>query len=130
MIRRHLRLTCSAACILLLAAASAGCGGDDDEPVPGGAPGLGAPRGDASAGREVFTQEASPACGSCHTLEDAGTDGRAAPNLDQLQPGFEQIERAVRQGPGSMPSYEDRLSDTQIENVAAYVFEATRPAPP
>lgn len=81
-------------------------------------------RGDLEAGREIFTARADPTCASCHTLEDAGATGTAAPNLDELQPSFEQVVNAVRTGPGIMPSYRDQLSDDQIEDVAAYVSHA------
>lgn len=33
---------------------------------------------DANLGKQLFTQK----CGSCHTLEDAGTKGTQGPNLD------------------------------------------------
>lgn len=66
-----------------------------------------------------------PGCGSCHVLEDAGTTGTVRPNLDDLQPDAERVAQAVRTGPGAMPSYEGQLSDEQIENVAAYVSEAS-----
>lgn len=81
-------------------------------------------RGDPEAGREIFTQQADPACATCHTLADAGATGTAAPNLDERQPSFEDVANAVRTGPGIMPSYSDQLSDRQIDDVAAYVSQA------
>jgi cytochrome c oxidase subunit 2 len=36
----------------------------------------------AAAGKAVFTQTASPTCGSCHTLAAAGATGTVGPNLD------------------------------------------------
>ena len=42
------------------------------------------PEGDPAAGREVFLGTA--ACGSCHTLSDAGTSGSVGPNLDAVKP--------------------------------------------
>jgi mono/diheme cytochrome c family protein len=35
--------------------------------------------GGASRGKQLFTEK----CGSCHTLADAGTQGRVGPNLDE-----------------------------------------------
>ncbi|WEX11695.1 cytochrome c [Chelativorans sp. AA-79] len=80
---------------------------------------------DASAppGRQVF-QSAEPACAICHILEDAGAKGRVGPSLDSLQPSAEQVRSAVREGPGTMPSYADRLSQDQIDALAEYVAGA------
>jgi cytochrome c6 len=72
-------------------------------------------------GREVFVEVAQPQCGLCHTLADAEAAGTIAPSLDDLQPTREQVQAAVRQGPGVMPFYGDILSDEQIEAVSAYV---------
>ena len=108
-----------AAVIAVAAFGLASCGGNGDRGDE--AAGM---RGDTQAGREIFTARADPVCGSCHTLEDAGSPGTAAPNLDELQPSFEQVLNAVRTGPGIMPSYSDQLSDDEIEDVAAYVSDA------
>ena len=72
-------------------------------------------------GKEVFLEVAQPPCGVCHTLADAEAQGTIAPSLDNLQPTQEQVQAAVRQGPGVMPTYGDILSDEQIEAVSAYV---------
>jgi cytochrome c6 len=95
-----------------------GCGGDGEN----GANGDGAGAGDL--GREVFTSIADPSCGSCHTLADAGTTGTIGPNLDELQPSREKVAQAVRNGVGVMPSFQDRLTDEQIDAVATYVADA------
>ena len=77
--------------------------------------------GDEQAlGREVFVAN----CGSCHVLADAETSGSVGPNLDQLAPDAATVEQQVRNGGGGMPAFEGRLSDEQIEAVAAYVAEA------
>ncbi|HUP33514.1 MAG TPA: c-type cytochrome [Gaiellaceae bacterium] len=110
----------TAAAALLGAMLLAGCGGGDGNGNDTGA----AENGAHEAGRQVFTAEADPACASCHTLADAGATGTAAPNLDELQPSAEQVEEAVRTGPGIMPAYEGELSEQQIEDVAAYVADA------
>jgi mono/diheme cytochrome c family protein len=90
-----------AAVIAVAAFGLASCGGNGDRGDE--AAGM---RGDTQAGREIFTARADPVCGSCHTLEDAGS------------------LNAVRTGPGIMPSYSDQLSDDEIEDVAAYVSDA------
>ena len=76
-------------------------------------------QGDLVAGKGVFLGPA--ACGSCHTLGDAGTSGTIGPNLDASQPNVELIVDRVRNGQGVMPSFQDSLSDQQIQDVAAYV---------
>lgn len=77
------------------------------------------------AGRMIFTEEAQPACGICHTLADAETEGTLGPSLDGLQPTFEQVVAAVSSGPGVMPSYEDKLTAEEIEAIAHYVSTVT-----
>jgi cytochrome c6 len=72
-------------------------------------------------GREVFVEVAQPPCGVCHALADAEAAGTIAPSLDALRPTREQVEAAVRTGPGVMLPYGDSLSDEQIEAVSAYV---------
>lgn len=72
-------------------------------------------------GRNVFVEVAEPQCGLCHTLADAEAAGTIAPSLDDLQPTREQVQAAVRTGPGVMPVFADSLSDEQIEAVSAYV---------
>ena len=78
--------------------------------------------GDASAGEEIF---AANGCGSCHTLEAAGTSGNVGPNLDEAQPSFEVAVDTITHGAGAMPAFEGQLEDQQIADVAAYVVEST-----
>ena len=78
--------------------------------------------GDPEAGESVFAAEG---CGGCHTLEEAGSSGTIGPNLDGLQLDFDSVVRQVTDGGGGMPAFGDRLSDEQIRDVAAFVFEAS-----
>jgi cytochrome c6 len=75
--------------------------------------------GDPVAGKEVFLGTAG--CGSCHTLADAGATGNVGPNLDDLKPSYEAVEKQVTNGGGVMPAFKDSLSEKQIEDVSAYV---------
>ena len=79
--------------------------------------------GDPVAGEKVF---ASAGCGGCHTLQAAGSDGTVGPDLDEEQPSFDDAVERVTDGKGQMPSFRDSLSDTQINDVAAYVAESTK----
>lgn len=78
-----------------------------------------------AAGRKVFMEQAQPSCTVCHTLSDAGATGVVGPNLDELAPSAERVQRAVTSGVGIMPSFEDSLSDAQIAAVALYVSTVT-----
>jgi sulfite dehydrogenase len=106
---RRLAAVCLAASLL-----AAGCGGEDDE---NGASG-------SDRGRTLFTSQAEPACGSCHTLADADTSGTIGPNLDELQPTADRVQRAMSEGPGAMPRYDESLTDEDIAAVAEYVETA------
>jgi cytochrome c6 len=75
--------------------------------------------GDPAAGKQVFL--GASACGSCHTLADAGTSGSIGPNLDESQPDFELALDRVTNGQGGMPSFSSTLSEQQIADVSAYV---------
>ena len=75
--------------------------------------------GDAAAGKQVFLGPS--ACGTCHTLSDAGTSGTVGPNLDDAQPPADLVVDRVTNGQGAMPSFSSSLSEQQIADVAAYV---------
>jgi len=78
----------------------------------------GTPAQPVARGKSVF---ASSGCGACHTLRAAGAAGRVGPNLDQRKPAATLVSARVTDGKGAMPSYRGRLSDGDIEAVAAYV---------
>jgi mono/diheme cytochrome c family protein len=93
-----------------------------------------APSGDTAAGKEIF---ASAGCGTCHTLQDAGTNGSAGPNLDESLTGDDAgfIEESIvnpdaeiAEGfqPGLMPqTYDDQLDEKQLTDLVAYLADAT-----
>ena len=102
--------------------------GEADEPVAHGeeptetTPTEPAPaEGDPVAGKEVFVTN----CSSCHTLADANASGAIGPNLDEAQPSQELAVDRVTNGFGGMPSFSESLSEQQIQDVAAYVVQAT-----
>jgi cytochrome c6 len=76
-------------------------------------------------GEKLFTEEANPPCGLCHTLSAAQSTGTIGPNLDQLKLDRDKIKRAVKNGVGNMPPYGDALSDAEIEAVSEYVAKAS-----
>lgn len=79
----------------------------------------GAPQGDPTAGKAVFTGSAG--CVGCHTLADAGSTGTVGPNLDQVKPTYDRIVTQVTNGGGAMPPFKGTLTAQQIQDVAAYI---------
>ena len=77
-------------------------------------------------GRTIFSETAAPPCSTCHTLADAEATGAVGPNLDELGRSAQQVKAAVTNGVGAMPPFEQTLTAEQIDDVARYVFEATR----
>ncbi|HZO49252.1 MAG TPA: cbb3-type cytochrome c oxidase subunit I [Gaiellaceae bacterium] len=84
--------------------------------------GTGAAAGDTAAGARVF---ASAGCGACHTLAAAGSKGTVGPRLDGRALAVSLVEDRVRNGKGAMPSFEGRLSERQIRDVAAFVAQGS-----
>lgn len=78
-----------------------------------------------SPGAKVF---ADAGCGDCHTLSAADAKGTLGPNLDQLKPEKARVARQVRNGGVGMPSFSKQLSAGEIDQVAAFVADATRKA--
>ena len=74
-------------------------------------------------GLDVYNNKAM--CGTCHTLQDAGSSGDIGPNLDMLKPQVAQIINAVTNGIGVMPPWEGILTKEEIEAVAYYIFNST-----
>jgi len=108
-------------------AAEEGGGGGGEEPAGGG--------GAAPDGKAIFTTGSSPACGSCHTLADAGTDATIGPDLDEvlqgkdaasIQQSIEEPGAEVTQGfqDGIMPTnYGDTLQPEEIKALTDYLVE-------
>jgi mono/diheme cytochrome c family protein len=136
-VRRRAALLVS---LVALTFALAGCGGSEEsQPLPDTVQGTlpaqteststeeqggstGSAEGDAEAGKQIFNEQG---CGSCHTLEAAGSSGTVGPNLDDLKPEFAAIVAQVTNGGGAMPPFKDSLSEQQIKDVSAFVFEST-----
>ena len=74
-------------------------------------------------GLEVYKNKAM--CGTCHTLNAAGSKGEIGPNLDMLKPQIDQIIYTVTNGIGVMAAWEGILTPEEIEAVAYYVYNNT-----
>ena len=74
-------------------------------------------------GLEIYNNKAQ--CGTCHTLQAAGSEGQIGPNLDILKPQMTQIISSVTNGIGVMQAWEGILTSEEIEAVAYYVFNST-----
>ena len=104
------------AVLALVLLAVAGCGGKKGDSASGTANTTSLP------GAKVF---ASAGCGGCHTLAAAKSKGTVGPNLDQLKPDTQTVSRQVRNGGVGMPSFRKKLSEAQINQVAAFVSAST-----
>ena len=100
--------------IALLGLSACGGGGDNGSDAAANSPGA-----------KVFTDAG---CGNCHTMSAVDATGTTGPNLDDLKPEKERVARQVRNGGVGMPSFSDKLSGQQIDQVAEFVSNATRSA--
>jgi len=101
----------------------------------GGGGGAAAGGGAAPDGKTVFTKTASPACGSCHTLSDAGATGTIGPDLDKvlkgkdaafIQQSIEEPGAEVANGyqDGIMPTnYKDTLQPEEVKALTDYLVK-------
>jgi cytochrome c6 len=80
---------------------------------------------DDEVGRKLFAAVAQPPCGLCHVLAAAGASGKVGPSLDELKPDADRVARAVKQGVGVMPAFDESLTDEQIGLLARYVARAS-----
>ena len=76
-------------------------------------------------GLDVYNNKA--ACGACHILKAAASEGNIGPNLDILKPTEEQVKLIVTEGLGVMPAFgeEGLLTSEEIDAVSHYVFTST-----
>jgi cytochrome c oxidase subunit 2 len=105
------------------------------QPAPGGP----APTVDA---KQLFVagkaQTGATACGTCHTLADAGTTGQVGPDLGKVLAGKDAafIKQSIENpdaviAPGFMkgimpPNYRDTLSPAEIDALVAYLSKVTK----
>jgi mono/diheme cytochrome c family protein len=114
----------AAATVCVLVAAS--CGGDDGSDTQQTrasgtpeSPEVEQPLSEAQVrGRDLFVQN----CGSCHTLDAAGTIGQIGPDLDDISITEEDIRRAIEiggRGSGTMPR--NLVTGKDAQDVASFV---------
>ncbi|MCQ9617167.1 cytochrome c [Paenalcaligenes niemegkensis] len=76
-------------------------------------------------GKTLFNTDAKPmACALCHTLQDAGATGGIGPDLDELKPTREQVQKVMIEGMGAMPSFAATLDEDARNAIADYVVSA------
>jgi mono/diheme cytochrome c family protein len=126
--RRRSRTLALLTAALLSAAALAACGTTDDEGEK-----TVAEETQSTPAEQEQEQPLSPAeehgrtlfvetCGSCHTLDAAGTQGQVGPDLNELQVDEAQVLRAIEvggTGSGTMPAGLYKGKDAQ--DVATFV---------
>lgn len=115
--------------LAVLAVLVGGCGGGEDtsanqstEPDVTTGRGGGGGGGDARAGEIIWVTES---CNNCHTLAGNPATSLPGPNFDKSVPNRATIIDVVTNGKGSMQGFGDTLSREDIENVAAYVLQAS-----
>jgi cytochrome c6 len=74
-------------------------------------------------GKQIFLGDGN--CVSCHTLQDANSNGNIGPNLDEIKPDIAKVLYAVTNGIGVMPAYEGQLTTEEIKAVAIYIVKST-----
>ncbi|MDA7581108.1 cytochrome c [Candidatus Pelagibacter sp.] len=74
-------------------------------------------------GKIIFVGDGN--CATCHSLDDANSNGNIGPNLNEIKPDISRVLMAVTNGIGVMPAYQGQLSDEEINAVAKYVVEST-----
>ena len=74
-------------------------------------------------GKIIFVGDGN--CATCHTLDDAKSNGNIGPNLNEIKPDISRVLMAVTNGVGVMPAYQGQLSDEEIKAVSTYVAEST-----
>jgi mono/diheme cytochrome c family protein len=133
-----MRVGASFAAALVLVVGSASCGGGEEksatpETVEGEIREQTIGEGDPAAGKAVFTSEAKPGCGTCHTFKAAGTTSETGPNLDETlsdddrQSIYQSIinpDAEITEGfqEGVMPDdYREKLSEKQLADVVAFL---------
>jgi mono/diheme cytochrome c family protein len=112
-----------ASLLLVAVLAAAGCGGEDSPTQAGGAT--------TSAEHPGLKVWAAVGCGSCHTLEAAGSTAEIGPNLDAALKTRDRAyiaQKIVSPTPGSiMPEdFGARLSDQELADLVAFIHESTR----
>ncbi|MFT4050560.1 MAG: cytochrome c [Solirubrobacterales bacterium] len=80
--------------------------------------GCGGPASTSTDGKTIFSDAG---CGSCHSLDAAGSDGGSGPDLTNLKVSADVVAEQVTNGGGGMPSFKGRLTDEQIQAVAKFV---------
>ena len=77
-------------------------------------------------GLDVYNNKA--ACGACHILKAAASEGDIGPDLDSLKPSEEQVKGVVTEGLGVMPAFgeEGLLTSEEIDAVSYYVANSSR----
>ena len=110
--RRPIGLTLLAlAFAVVLVVLGAGCGGSSD-----------ASSETTAQGAKLFNEAG---CAGCHSLSVAGARARVGPDLDAIKPSYSQVAQQVRDGGGGMPAFSDKLSETDIAEIASFVSSAT-----
>jgi mono/diheme cytochrome c family protein len=81
--------------------------------------------GSPKKGKVIFVAN----CSTCHVLKAAKAVGTIGPNLDQKKPSYKLIITRVTNGKAPMIPFKGTLTTKQIQDVAAFVYNATHGLP-
>src|SRR5262249_9621382 len=79
------------------------------------------PKGNAVNGRVLFRKN----CGTCHRLQAAATHGNVGPNLNYERIAYPEGVWLVTNGLSTMRGFKGRLTNVQIQDLAAFLAKAT-----
>ena len=81
--------------------------------------------GSPKKGKAIFVAN----CTTCHILKAANGRGTIGPNLDQKKPSYKLIITRVTNGKSPMIPFKGTLTTAQIQDVSAFVYNATHGLP-
>ena len=81
--------------------------------------------GSPKKGKAIFIAN----CSTCHVLKAANARGTIGPNLDKKKPTYKLAILRVTNGKPPMNPFKGILTKTQIQDVAAFVYNATHGLP-
>lgn len=110
---RSCRSAAAATLIVAACLATAGCGSSSES-------------GETDTQSPAASLFQSAGCAGCHTLAAADASGPVGPVLDGQDLSKSEVESQIRNGGGTMPSFDGRLSDKEIEELSVFVSSASR----
>jgi len=74
-------------------------------------------------GKIIFVGDGN--CATCHSLDDANSNGKVGPNLNEIKPDISRVLMAVTNGIGVMPAYQGSCPMKRLKQLQRMLFEST-----